>query len=78
MEVEEVEVPVTIAVQVNGKLRSTVEVSGEVAQNEEQVMEVVMGDEKIKKWLSAQGGSDSVRKVIFVPGRLVNLVVERD
>lgn len=75
MEVAEIEVPVTIAVQVAGKLRATIEVIKSESENEKLVVEKVMKDERVKKWVSAQGGSDSVRKVIFVPGKLVNLVV---
>lgn len=61
---------VTIAVQVNGKLRSTVEVSNQEAGNQESVMKIVMEDEKVKKWLVGV-----VKKTIFVPGKLVNLVL---
>ncbi len=67
---DEVEVQVTIAVQVNGRLRSTVEVSGKIAEDQEQVVEMVLGNEKVKKWVTG-----AIKKTIFVPGKLVNLVV---
>lgn len=61
---------VTIAVQVNGKLRATLEsapgISQEVLQPQAQ--------EVIGKWLEGK----KVKKVIFVPNRLLNFVVERD
>ncbi|HEX9984168.1 MAG TPA: leucine--tRNA ligase [Thermoanaerobaculia bacterium] len=61
---------VVIAVQVNGKLRGQVEVP---APPEEQlVMERVRGSEKIRAWIE---GKEMV-KVIYVPGKLVNLVVK--
>lgn len=64
------EVMVVIAVQVNGKLRGTIEVRRDKGEVESEVMKVVMKDEKISKWLNGEP-----KKVIFVPGKLVNLVV---
>ncbi len=66
---EMMEVPVTIAVQVNGKLRATVEIDSSKAKIESEVMKIVMENEQVKKWAPGE-----VRKVIFVPGKLVNLV----
>jgi len=63
-------VMVTIAVQVNGKLRGTVEVSSAECKVESRVVELAMANESVKKWLSGVS-----RKVIFVPGKLVNLVI---
>ncbi len=64
------EVRVTIAVQVNGKLRGTIEVTNEKAQVESEIVSLVREDEKIKKWLTGE-----VKKVIWVPGKLINLVI---
>lgn len=74
---EEVEVPVTIAVQVNGKLRATLSMPKSVSINEETVVKLAMEDERIKKWLpsTSSGQVGEVKKKIFVPGRLVNIVV---
>jgi leucyl-tRNA synthetase len=66
----EIDVPVTIAVQVNGKLRSTVSVSKSVSTNQDATMAIVLEDEKVKKWAVGE-----IKKTIFVPGRLVNLIV---
>lgn len=63
------EVKVKIAVQVSGKLRGVVEVGRQEAEDQELVVERVMREEKIKKWLTG-----APKKVIYVPGRLVNLV----
>jgi leucyl-tRNA synthetase len=60
---------VTIAVQVNGKLRGTIAISAEEAANKDQVVEVALAQEIIKKWVPGEP-----KKVIFVPGRLVNLI----
>ncbi len=63
-------VKVTIAVQVNGKLRSTIEVESSQAIVESDVVALAMADERVKKWLAGV-----VKKTIFVPGKLVNLVL---
>ncbi|HKR63710.1 MAG TPA: leucine--tRNA ligase [Thermoanaerobaculia bacterium] len=60
---------VVIAVQVNGKLRGQVEVAA--PPSEEQVMSAVFANEKILQWTS---GKEVVKK-IYVPGKLVNVVV---
>ena len=62
-------VMVTIAVQVNGKLRGTLEVESSQAIVESDVVALAMADERVKKWLPGEA-----RKIIFVPGKLVNLV----
>jgi leucyl-tRNA synthetase len=60
---------VVIAVQVNGKLRGQVEVAA--PPDEARVMEAVFANEKIKGWVD---GKEVVKK-IYVPGKLVNVVV---
>ncbi len=66
-----VEDSVTIAVQVNGKLRATLELPRDVAEAE--VTRVALADERVRRHLD---GAD-VRKAIFVPNKLLNLVVGR-
>jgi leucyl-tRNA synthetase len=63
---EEIEIPV----QVNGKLRSRIVVPADA--EEAQVMEQALADEKIK---IAIAGKQIVKK-IYVPGKLVNIVVK--
>jgi leucyl-tRNA synthetase len=63
-------VMVTIAVQVNGKLRGTVQVSSEESKDQEVVVAKAKQNELVSKWVSGEP-----QKVIFVPGKLVNLVV---
>jgi leucyl-tRNA synthetase len=60
---------VVYAVQVNGKLRGQVEVSA--AAGEAEVRAAAEGDEKVAPHLSGK----AVRKVVFVPKRLINFVV---
>ncbi|HVR38375.1 MAG TPA: leucine--tRNA ligase [Thermoanaerobaculia bacterium] len=60
---------ITIAVQVNGKLRAQVEVP--IAADESAVWESVFANDRVQVWT---GGKEIVKRV-YVPGRLVNLVV---
>ena len=57
------------AVQVNGKLRAEVRVP--VAATEEEVRAAAMADEKVQLQLAGK----QLKKVIFVPKRLINFVV---
>jgi leucyl-tRNA synthetase len=60
---------VTIAVQVNGKVRSEITVSR--ALDEESVKKQALADPKITSWIEGK----EIRRIIYVPGRLVNIVV---
>jgi leucyl-tRNA synthetase len=60
---------VTIAVQVNGKLRG--EVQAPVAAGEAEVRALAEAEERVKAHLAGK----AVRKVVFVPKRLINFVV---
>ncbi|MFH1837227.1 MAG: leucine--tRNA ligase [Candidatus Omnitrophota bacterium] len=60
---------VTIPVQINGKLRNTLQMMRDM--EEEKVKELVLSDEKIKEYMSGK----TVRKWIILPNKLVNLVV---
>ncbi len=61
---------VTIAIQVNGKMRGTVDVSTEQSRDEKTVLDMVLQQEAVQKYITG-----SVQKHIFVPGKLVNLIV---
>ena len=60
---------VPIAVQVNGKLRATIEVAADAPR--ETVLALARAQENVQRFLD--GGT--VRKEVYVPGRIVNLVV---
>ena len=60
---------VTIAVQVNGKLRGQVEVAA--PPEEQKVFDAVFASDRIRAWVE---GKEIVKK-IYVPGKLVNVVV---
>jgi leucyl-tRNA synthetase len=59
-----------IPVQVNGKLRAHVSVPA--GASEEVVTAAAMGLEKVKEFI----GAAAVRKVIYIPGRMLNIVAK--
>ncbi|GAA6113291.1 MAG: leucine--tRNA ligase [Apilactobacillus sp.] len=59
---------VQVVVQVNGKVRSHIKVAADASK--EATQEVAMNDEKIKESIEGK----TVRKVIVVPGKIVNIV----
>jgi len=63
------EAVITIVVQVNGKLRSKVDVPADI--NEEKLKELVLADEKLKPWIKGQ----PIKNFILVPKKLVNIVI---
>jgi leucyl-tRNA synthetase len=60
---------IEIVVQVNGKLRGRVTVPTNAV--EEQVRQAALADPNVHKWIEGK----PIRKVIVVPGKLVNVVV---
>ncbi len=61
---------INLVIQVNGKVRDTVEVAADIS--EEEAKKLALEREKIKKWI----GGKEIIKVIFVKGKLVNIVVK--
>ncbi|MFQ5911616.1 MAG: leucine--tRNA ligase [Nitrospinota bacterium] len=59
----------TIVLQVNGKVRSRIDLP--TTADEEEVRSRALEDERIRNWI----GEKKVRRVIVVPGKLVNVVV---
>ncbi len=59
----------TIVVQINGKLRAELEMSKSLSEDE--VVEMARNDQKVATHLDGV----VIRKVIYVPGRLVNFVI---
>jgi leucyl-tRNA synthetase len=60
---------IEIIVQVNGKLRGRVSVPADIAG--EELKAVALADENVQRFIDGK----AIRKVIVVPGRLVNVVV---
>jgi len=61
---------INLVVQVNGKLRDTIKVDAEIS--EEEAKKAAQSSGKIKKWIEGK----KIVKVIFVKGRLINIVVK--
>ncbi len=59
-----------IAVQVNGKVRSTIHVL--ITDEEAVIKEKALADEKVQKHI----GDKSIVKIIVIKGRIVNIVVK--
>jgi leucyl-tRNA synthetase len=60
---------ITVAVQVNGKLRATLEVELNITQ--EEMLAMAKADENVSKHLAG-----TIVKEIYVPGKIVNFVVK--
>jgi len=58
-----------IPIQINGRLRSKIEVDADI--QEEVLKKAVLADEKVGKWV----GGKPVKKFIIVPERLVNIII---
>ncbi|MBV8545833.1 MAG: class I tRNA ligase family protein, partial [Acidobacteria bacterium] len=61
---------VTIVVQVNGKLRGQVEVPN--PPEKDVVLAAIRANQKVQQWISGK----EVVKEVYVPGKLVNIVVK--
>jgi leucyl-tRNA synthetase len=59
----------TIVVQVNGKLRDRF--YARVGMQREEVERMALRREKIKRYI----GDDKIKRIIYIPDRLVNIVV---
>jgi leucyl-tRNA synthetase len=60
---------IDMAVQINGKVRDQIKVPS--AASKEEIESTAMASEKVQAWLEGK----TIRKVIVVPGRLVNIAV---
>lgn len=60
---------VTIGVSINGKVRDSITLSKTATQ--EEAMNLAFASEKVSKWTEGK----TIRKVIYVPGRILNIVV---
>jgi leucyl-tRNA synthetase len=60
---------ITYVIQVNGKVRSKIELSADI--DEEELKKAVLGDDKLKPWVAGK----VIKKFIVVPKKLVNIVV---
>ena len=58
-----------IGVQVNGKLRASIKIS--INEDEESIKSKALSEENVKKYVEGK----SIIKIIVIPGRIVNIVV---
>jgi len=64
---------INLVIQVNGKVRDTIRVSANIS--EEEAKKVAMESEKIKNHIAGKAGpAREIKKIIFVPGKLINIV----
>lgn len=60
---------IDLMIQINSKIRDKFTVSADISEDE--AKKIALESEKIQKWLNKQ----EPKKVIFVPGKLVNIVI---
>ncbi|MGD1995509.1 MAG: leucine--tRNA ligase [Anaerolineae bacterium] len=60
---------ITLVVQVNGKVRARLSASADIT--EEAAREAALADENVQRYVKGE----EIQKIIYVPGRLVNVVV---
>jgi leucyl-tRNA synthetase len=60
---------ITLVIQVNGKVRSKIQVPQDASNSE--VERIALEDEKVQRFLSG----NAPKRVVYVPGRLMNIVV---
>jgi leucyl-tRNA synthetase len=69
-EAKTVENEITIAVQVNGKLRATLKVNKDISKDD--LLKEAKNEENVSKYLVDK----EIIKEIVIPGRIVNLVIK--
>lgn len=60
---------ITLIIQINGKVRDRIETEADISEKE--ARELALSREKIKKWIEGA----RIKKVIFVPEKLINIVI---
>jgi leucyl-tRNA synthetase len=62
----------TVVIQVNGKLRGQLTADSEQSKSKKTVEQMAKNDAKVFGWIQ----KSRIKKVIFVPGKLINFVIE--
>jgi len=60
---------ITLVIQINGRVRDRIVVKADIS--EEEAKKLTFQQEKVRKWTEGK----EIKKVIFVPGKLINIVV---
>ena len=63
---------VTVIVEINGKLREKLKLKTQNSKRQAQVEKLARQSKKLQKYLAGK----KIKKVIFVPGRLINFVTD--
>lgn len=63
------ETTVNLVIQVNGKVRETIVVEKDIAEND--LQKLVLENEKIKKWIK----DSEIKKTVIIKNKLVNIVI---
>lgn len=66
------EATITLPVQINGKTRGTIEV--EEACTEEDALKLAAVNPKLSKYLEGK----TIKKIIYVPSRILNVILNRE
>jgi len=62
---------VTIVAQVNGKVRGQIEIGRQKAEDRKQIEKLAKKEKNVAKYLKGK----KIKKVVFVPARLINFVI---
>jgi len=65
---------ISIVVQINGKVRDVLVIQKDIVGNREVVEKMAMMSKKVEKFLEGK----TVKKIVYIPGRVVSLVVSPD
>ncbi len=62
---------INMVVQVNGKHRGTLTIDSELSSQKSEVTRLIKENEEISKWIK----NETIKKVVFVPGKIINFVI---
>ncbi len=60
---------ITLVIQINGKVRDKIEAEPDITK--EKIKKLAFSSKKVQRWISGK----EIKKVIFVPGKLINIIV---
>jgi leucyl-tRNA synthetase len=60
---------IKLVIQINGKIRDSIEVDSDISETEAQ--EFAISSKKVNNWVAGK----EIKKVIFVKGKLINIVI---
>tara|TARA_Y100001936_G_scaffold236184_1_gene265172 strand:- start:955 stop:3540 length:2586 start_codon:yes stop_codon:yes gene_type:complete len=62
---------ITLAIQINGKLKNTIEINQSDKDNKDKIINIILNLDNIKKTLN----NNTPKKIISIPGKVVNIVI---